>query len=47
MKEVGPASPPVVPMEAASMLRFPLLLYSVIFFLSQGSLCKILPCNLS
>jgi hypothetical protein len=41
------ASPPVVPVEAAPTLRFPPLLYSVIFFLTQGSFRKILACNLS
>jgi hypothetical protein len=41
------ARPPVVPGEAAPTLRFLSLLYSVIFFLTQGSFCKILACNLS
>jgi hypothetical protein len=47
MKEDRPTSPPVVPEEAAPTLRFPPLLYSVIFFLAQGSFCKILACNIS
>jgi hypothetical protein len=41
-----PASPPVAPVEAPSVLRFPLLLYSIILFLTEGSFCKILACNL-
>jgi hypothetical protein len=40
------ASPPVVPVEAAPMLRFMPLLCSVIFFLTQGSFYKILAYNL-
>jgi hypothetical protein len=32
--------------EAAPMLNFLPLLYLVIFFLTQGSFCKILACNL-
>ena len=40
------ASPLVVPVEATPALRFPPLLYSVIFFLAHRSFCKILSCNL-
>jgi hypothetical protein len=36
---------PVVPVEAAPTLRFLPLLYSVIFFLIQGSFSMILVCN--
>jgi hypothetical protein len=46
MKEARPASPPVVPVEAAPTLIFLPLLYSVIFFLTHGSFCKILASNL-
>jgi hypothetical protein len=45
-KEARPTSPPVALVDAPSMLRFLPLLYSVIFFLIQGSFCKILVCNL-
>jgi hypothetical protein len=41
MKEARPASPLVVLVEAASILRFLLLLYSVIFFLTQGWFCNL------
>jgi hypothetical protein len=47
MKEARPASPPVVPVEAAPTLRFPPLLYFVIFFLTHRSFSKILACNIS
>jgi hypothetical protein len=47
MKEARLTSPPVVPMKATPTLRFPPLLYSIIFALTQGSFCKILACNLS
>jgi hypothetical protein len=47
LKEARPASPSVVPVEATPMLISPSLLYFVIFFLTQGSFCKILACNLS
>jgi hypothetical protein len=47
MTEDRPIPPPVVLVEAAPMLRFLLLLYSVIFFLTEGSFCKILAYNLS
>jgi hypothetical protein len=46
MKEARPVSPPVMTMEAAPTLRFPPLLYIVIFFLTQVSFCKFLVCNL-
>jgi hypothetical protein len=46
MKEPRPASPPAVPVETAPMLRFPPLLCFAIFFLTHGSFCKILACNL-
>jgi hypothetical protein len=46
-KEARHASPPVVPVEAPSALRFSSLLCFVIFLLAQGSFCKILACNLS
>jgi hypothetical protein len=42
-KEARSASPPVVPVEAAPTLRIPC--YSIIFFWTQGSFCKILACN--
>jgi hypothetical protein len=45
-KKARRASPPVAPVEASSALRFSPLLYSIIFFLTQGSFCKILACNL-
>jgi hypothetical protein len=47
MKEVRHASAPVVPVKAAPTLRFLPLLCSIIFFLTQGSFCKILACNFS
>jgi hypothetical protein len=40
-----PASPPVVPVEAPPTLRFLPLLYSIIFFLTHVSFCKILVYN--
>jgi hypothetical protein len=45
MKEARPSSSLIVPAEAAPTLRFLSLLYSVIFFLTQRSFCKILACN--
>jgi hypothetical protein len=45
-KEARHASPLVVHVEATPTLRFPPLLCSVIFFLTRGSFCKILACNL-
>jgi hypothetical protein len=39
-KEARPASPSVVPVEAAPTLRFLPLFYFVIFFLTQGLFCK-------
>jgi hypothetical protein len=44
-KEARPASPPVVPVEAAPILR--ILHYSIIFLLDPWVICKILSCNLS
>jgi hypothetical protein len=41
------ASPSVAHVEAPSTLRFPPLLYSIIFFLTQGLFCKVLVCNLT
>jgi hypothetical protein len=39
------ATPPVVAVETAPTHRFPPPLYSVIFFLTQGSFFKILVCK--
>jgi hypothetical protein len=46
MKEARLAPPPVAPVEAKSALKFSPLLYSMIFFLTKGSFCNILTCNL-
>jgi hypothetical protein len=46
-KEARPASPLVVPMEAAPTLRFLPLLYSVFFLSDPWSFCKILVYNLT
>jgi hypothetical protein len=46
MTEARPASPPVMPVEATHPLRFLLLLYYIIFFLTHGSFCKILASTL-
>jgi hypothetical protein len=45
MKEARPASPPVVPVEAAHTLRFSVLLCKSLFW-THGSFCWILACNL-
>jgi hypothetical protein len=42
-----PASPPVAPVEAPSVLRFLPLLNCNLFFLTHRSFCKILAYNLS
>jgi hypothetical protein len=44
-KEARHASHSIVPVDVTPMLRSPPLLYSIIFFLTHGSFCKILVCN--